>query len=1035
MPRKIIRNIRFLCCLACCWWLAPASTYGQINSWNYSLFTTKDGLPGNAVRGTVQDKDGFLWLATDAGLCRFDGDEFLTIHNDPEDSTSIPDDVARDVSILPDGRLLVHTDMGLFVMNTHTMRGKTLRFNTSKFKDNDNYIAEVIINEKHNQVIVQTTGAFHISDLSLEHFVTIPYEFPEGNKYIGIGFSRGQLILLPSGDILFMDIISERFSYLDTRQKKIIPLREAPSNPYFSLSRCYKMECFNIDRAGNMWVYNAGIDTLLCCKPNSQLIGYPLKGAFANNFWVTELLFPDEKTMIWSFNQGDNKELCKLPYDYLMRNPGCELTTPVDKSGITGFSFSIFTDRDSNWWIASPDGLYLLKRNFTDFQRIDFKLPLANKRGTANLQLLDTDNLFIMTRFQNCYLYHNRQNVLTPIFDTLQLRNSLYNAFSRFLPLDNNRYLLAGNSNFTYQNKQISLGFQARNRFEETLLKYTGNSNFSISTIGAYFIDSKKNTWVSIEKYGLVQWNPNSQAVHYFPPDKNVVTDLFTDMTEDTDGNLWFVSWDRVALYKFDIRTRKFESIPLDPDGKLNILHPFSIESDNKGTLYIATSSAVLIYHTQKKSIKKISVKDGIPSGICGIKYYKDNLFIGSFSGMAIMNTIDCHIKMYKEKEGILEGYASGFCIDTSSNTLFLSGEQCVYKISLNTLLNPGNRAYVVIQNLMANNIGYDLTVKKSPFLHTENNISFSVSSIDFYSGINKKYFYRIILNGKASEWISNQHNKQFSFINLAPGDYTIEVRSKNADNAWSVNTAAISFSILKPWYNQGWFYALCLLTTGFVLLTVYNYRIRQIRSVERIRSKLSRDLHDDIGSTLSSINILSQMAKHNAPESSDSKTTDALEKINERSQRLLDNMSDIVWSIKPENDTLDEMLIRMRQYATGMLESKGIEYDINFPIEKIDHKLPLEVKNNIYLIFKEAVNNLCKYSDCSKAMLSFTADDRKIFIKIEDNGIGFDPEELQHRNGLNNMKHRAEEIKGKIHIAAELGKGTVIELSIKRFH
>ena len=201
---------------------------------------------------------------------------------------------------------------------------------------------------------------------------------------------------------------------------------------------------------------------------------------------------------------------------------------------------------------------------------------------------------------------------------------------------------------------------------------------------------------------------------------------------------------------------------------------------------------------------------------------------------------------------------------------------------------------------------------------------------------------------------------------------------------------------------------------------------------IEKVRSSLSRDLHDDIGSTLSSINILSRMAKKNAPENSDSSTTDALEKINERSQRLLNNMSDIVWSIKPENDSMEEMLSRMRQYATDMLESKNIDYTIDFPKEKSDYIFSLEVKNNLYLIFKEAVNNLCKYAQCQHAHLSLSIDQKIMTVLIRDDGIGFStetPTNTPGGNGLKNMRQRAAEIKAELVIESAPEKGTTITL------
>ena len=201
--------------------------------------------------------------------------------------------------------------------------------------------------------------------------------------------------------------------------------------------------------------------------------------------------------------------------------------------------------------------------------------------------------------------------------------------------------------------------------------------------------------------------------------------------------------------------------------------------------------------------------------------------------------------------------------------------------------------------------------------------------------------------------------------------------------------------------------------------------------AVHKERQRLSRDLHDDIGSTLSSINIISNMVLRNKTLSTDEKLKSSIEKINERSQRLLDNMSDIVWCVNPENDVMEEVLARMRIYATTLLEAKGINYSIYFPTQNVDHKLSLDVKNNLYLIFKEAVNNLAKYSCCSKATLSLIVDEKNIRLKIQDDGIGFNTEEVKHRGGLINLQQRAEEIKGRITVSSEIGKGTAIELTM----
>ncbi len=233
----------------------------------------------------------------------------------------------------------------------------------------------------------------------------------------------------------------------------------------------------------------------------------------------------------------------------------------------------------------------------------------------------------------------------------------------------------------------------------------------------------------------------------------------------------------------------------------------------------------------------------------------------------------------------------------------------------------------------------------------------------------------------------------------------------------------------------RNYFIAGSIVLILLIIILVNRNKLNRAVEIERMRSRLSRDLHDDIGSTLSSINILSHTAKNNLSNSTDQKTISTLEKINERSQRLLNNMSDIIWNINPEHDNLEEVMSRMREYAGAILEAKGIEYRFNFPKDTNDCKLSMEVKNNIYLIFKEATNNLSKYSRCTKADFSITINDKSIQLQIHDNGIGFRKDQILHNGGLRNMQQRAEEIKGNFKIISNPQEGTKITLELPRNH
>ncbi len=243
-------------------------------------------------------------------------------------------------------------------------------------------------------------------------------------------------------------------------------------------------------------------------------------------------------------------------------------------------------------------------------------------------------------------------------------------------------------------------------------------------------------------------------------------------------------------------------------------------------------------------------------------------------------------------------------------------------------------------------------------------------------------------------------------------------------ENALLLNKQAVQ----KQKIIRNSFIAGTILLILLIVVLINRNKLKRTVEMERMRSKLSRDLHDDIGSTLSSINILSRTSQNSLMQA-DEKTKATLDKINERSQRLLDNMRDIIWNINPDNDTIEEVMSRMREYATTILEAKNIEYTFNFPKEKVDCTFTMEEKNNMYLIFKEAVNNLSKYSDCKNATISLSIDEKDIFLTIEDDGKGFNTADLEHIGGLQNMKIRAEEIKGSLGIDTKIGVGTKMEL------
>ncbi|MEP7170962.1 MAG: tetratricopeptide repeat protein, partial [Bacteroidota bacterium] len=205
----------------------------------------------------------------------------------------------------------------------------------------------------------------------------------------------------------------------------------------------------------------------------------------------------------------------------------------------------------------------------------------------------------------------------------------------------------------------------------------------------------------------------------------------------------------------------------------------------------------------------------------------------------------------------------------------------------------------------------------------------------------------------------------------------------------------------------------------------IYNsIRTRQKLKLQTLRNKIASDLHDDVGSTLSSISIFSEMAKEQSSE-----VTPMLEQIGDSSRKMLDAMADIVWTINPENDQFEKIILRMKSFAFELLGAKKIDFEFNADENVSKLKLPMDVRKNLYLIFKEATNNMVKYAEANKASFSISGNKEKLTMLIRDNGKGFDVNKDSQGNGLKNMRKRAKEIGANLLIESEAGTGTTLQL------
>ncbi|HLY68729.1 MAG TPA: histidine kinase, partial [Puia sp.] len=266
-------------------------------------------------------------------------------------------------------------------------------------------------------------------------------------------------------------------------------------------------------------------------------------------------------------------------------------------------------------------------------------------------------------------------------------------------------------------------------------------------------------------------------------------------------------------------------------------------------------------------------------------------------------------------------------------------------------------------------------------------------------------------------------------YANLAPGNYVFKVKSKNRDGVETKRITYLHIIINPPWQKTWWAYLLWIFILASIFYTVYDYRKKSRNELSRVRQKIATDLHDDIGSTLNSISVYSEIAGKQL-QSNTENAKDLLNKMGASSRNMIDTMNDIVWAINPKNDQFENIVQRMQYFAGELLSGKNIllQFEVQEKVKSI--KLPMEKRKNFYLIFKEAINNAYKYSNGKTVNVSITADLNILLMIIADDGIGFDTNKKGSAgNGLENMETRAKEISARLHIMSWQTNGTRVEL------
>lgn len=443
------------------------------------------------------------------------------------------------------------------------------------------------------------------------------------------------------------------------------------------------------------------------------------------------------------------------------------------------------------------------------------------------------------------------------------------------------------------------------------------------------------------------------------------------DILKDNSGQLWFATYGGIA--RFD--DGNFETIT-GRDGLPDEVCYF-IEQDNRGIYWIGTNNGVVRFDYEsyqakeetehKQAFKLITQDQGLVANEMNAgASYKDSrghLWFGSVGGITVFNPEEERVNVSPPVVHIESMQVSGETIPIESNLEIGSDNQ---------------------------------------------NITFEFIGISFTAPEQVHYRYRLRNSGEG--W---QHTDQRSvrYSTLPSGEYIFQVRAQNSDGQWSENIASVQFSVLAPFWLQWWFIALVVITLIGILLFAYNhYRIRKMVEIERMRVRIASDLHDDVGSALTEIALQSDFLQTMEVPAD---LEDSLKQIGNQSRKIVSSLDDIVWSIDARNDTVGDLTDRMQDYVNNVLPDKEIKYHFEGNMQE---KLKVSWKENIYLIFKEAINNISKHSNADRIDITLSTNGNGFLMSVKDNGT-VATNERKTGQGLHNMKMRAKRIDADINL------------------
>jgi two-component sensor histidine kinase len=477
-------------------------------------------------------------------------------------------------------------------------------------------------------------------------------------------------------------------------------------------------------------------------------------------------------------------------------------------------------------------------------------------------------------------------------------------------------------------------------------------------------------------------------------------------------------------LYKINIRTREVIKQMILPVAEFGI-NDICLDADS--SLWISTAGGGIIhYNDQTGAVQQYTNKEGLSNNtVCGmLRDDKNNLWISTYAGLSYFDRSFHQFTNFYAKDGLNTDE-----FNRKAFTRLPDGRMIFGGLNGYTLFNPQDafkrdKPVNIVLTRFSKTTGsgevvervFDLSALHEVVIdYGDKFFAFHFTLTDMYDPAGNSYLY--MLQGLDNQWHPIGNQNMVSFNGLPAGKYTLRIKGRPGKGSSSVNEITVSVLVKQVFYKTSWFILLALAAAVAIVYSIVRYRINQVKKLQVLRTRIASDLHDEVGSSLVHITILADMVKR---AESEQMMNDQLANIAGISRGAVSTMKDVIWSIDARYDTMGGMISHMHDHVHSVLAPADIEFRFVQNGLNEQQKLPVDFRQNVYLIFKEAVNNVVKHSQAAHVEISLQKENNLFIMMIKDDGKGIDRNNHSSGQGLSNMEMRAQRLKAAIAIVSE---------------